>query len=60
MRYAPNCWIIYTAKDARTWYSRVKPLLEKGDRVLICELNTENKQGWLENWMWKWLNKARE
>jgi hypothetical protein len=59
MRYAPNCWIIYTNTDATGWYNRLVPHMTKKDRLFICELNMQNKQGWMDQWMWDWMNKTR-
>jgi hypothetical protein len=59
IRYAPNCWIVYTTDDAEDLYERVRHLMTTDDRVLVCELNPSDKQGWLENWMWERLNPHR-
>ena len=60
MRYAPNCWIVYTYVDASEWFRRIKPHVSDRDKFLICELNVEDKQGWMDKWVWEWLNKERE
>jgi hypothetical protein len=60
LRYAPNCWIVWTTTDAQGWYERLAPHMTTNDRLLVCELNLANtKQGWQEKWLWDWLNKPR-
>lgn len=63
-RYAPNCWIIYTGKDAKTWGERLRriPAMEDHASFLICEMPLEQKDkrdGWLPEAVWKWINKER-
>lgn len=56
IRYAANCWVVHTTEDANAWYERVRKYMTSDDRVLICELNPSNKQGWLDKWMWTRIN----
>jgi hypothetical protein len=60
MRYSPNCWIVYTYVDANDWYARIKPHVAERDHFLICELNIQNRQGWMDKWVWEWFNKPRD
>ncbi len=57
VRYAPNCWIVWTTSDVSKWYERLYRHLENGDTMLICNLDTSRKQGWLPTWIWEWLDK---
>ncbi len=59
MRYAPNCWILYTDQSPQWWYEKIRHHMTKADRVLICDIDISNKQGWQEKWVWEWLNKSR-
>jgi len=59
MRYAPNCWIVWTNKDPETWYERLKPFLGSGEHVFICALDLTTRQGWLPKSTWDWINKNR-
>ncbi len=59
LRYAPNCWILWTGLTPQVWYTRLKPFVGKDDRLFICKLDTTVRQGWLEPWIWDWLKKAR-
>lgn len=61
VNYAPNCWIIYSRRDeAEHWYTRLKKIVHNDDSIFVCELNIENKQGWLPTNVWDWLNKNRD
>lgn len=59
LKYAPNCWILWTTTDPAGWWERIKPHVTEKDRVLICEININNRQGWLEPWIWDWIKKPR-
>jgi hypothetical protein len=58
--YAPNCWMIFTStEDANTWYTRLRKVVNRDDSVFVCELNIENRQGWLPRSVWKWIDEHR-
>lgn len=59
IRYAPNCWIVWTSSSPGKWYRRLKPYVGDGDHLFICELNINNRQGWLPTWAWDWIRKQR-
>jgi len=63
-RYASNCWIIYTTKDAQTWSDRLRkvPGMEGHTSFLICEMSLgrkEKRAGWLPKEAWDWIDKDR-
>jgi hypothetical protein len=61
-RYAPNCWVIYTSQDATTWTERLgKGISGMKTRTsfFICELNLEDRDGWVDKEFWNWLDKTR-
>ena len=59
IRYAPNCYILYTTTDLPTWYSRLRKALREDDNIFVVELNIENRQGWLPKSVWEWIRKER-
>jgi hypothetical protein len=59
IRYMPSCWIIYTTTRTSWWYERIRHYMVQDDRVFICELNLKESAGWLDTWVWDWINKAR-
>lgn len=59
-RYAPNCWLIYTSHDAKTWHQRLRNISWITDQsYLICSVDLENRSGWLPKNTWEWVNQAR-
>jgi hypothetical protein len=61
LRYLPNSWLIYTSQPAKIWYERLSKIPGMKDGVLfICEVNLENRAGWLKKTAWDWISKARE
>ncbi len=59
VRYAPNCWIVYTTSSPRLWMARLRPFLSAGDQVFIVRLDLETRSGWLPKWVWEWLKTPR-
>lgn len=59
IRYAPNCWILWTLTDSQGWYPYLKRIL-KNDDFFICELKFANRQGWLPKRVWEWIDKERK
>ena len=59
MRYAPNCWLLWTSQDVAFWATKVKAEFLKDDESLfVCRIDpTGMTQGWLQPWMWDWINK---
>ena len=47
MRYAPNCWVLWTTNDPSTWYKYIRAKVDEKDHFFICELVIDNRQGWL-------------
>jgi hypothetical protein len=59
IRYAPNCWIIWTTASADKWYERLRPFITDDDRMFIVRLDLSERQGWLSQTTWDWLDKNR-
>jgi hypothetical protein len=63
LRYAPDCWLIYTTRDAKTWSTRLReiPGMEGHTSFLICEVSLFDSKasGWLAKSAWEWINKSR-
>lgn len=59
-RYAPNCWIIYTKRSAKSWNDKLKEIpWMSNQRYLIVEISVEERSGWLPRDTWTWLTKDR-
>ena len=59
VRYAPNCWIVWTTSSAEKWYDRLKPHLSDNDHMFIAPLNLREYAGWLPKATWDWITKER-
>ena len=60
IRYAPNCWILYTTRGANSWYKRLVEIPGMEDHTFfVCELNILNRGGWLPKSVWEWIQKER-
>ena len=53
--YLQSTWLIYTSETANQLWNRIAPIIDKNDSVLIIEVRN-NKQGWLPEEAWKWIN----
>jgi hypothetical protein len=64
LRYAPNCWILYTNQNPTVWIEKILAIpfmqTEKRHFVFICELDWRNKAGLLSAGIWEWINRERE
>jgi hypothetical protein len=55
VRYAPNCWLVWTSSTPQRWYNRLKPYLEEGDNLFICEVNIAIRSGWMPKSFWEFI-----
>ena len=54
-RYDEKNWILYTSSPARTWYSRLQPVIAPGGYVFICKLSLEDYFGFMPKGLWDWV-----
>jgi hypothetical protein len=54
-RHSINSWVVWTSGAPEKWYSRLKKHLEDGDTVFICELNIEERSGWMPRRFWDFI-----
>ncbi|WP_168075015.1 hypothetical protein [Caulobacter sp. SSI4214] len=59
IKYAPNCWILYTTKDSKTWYERVRKVVGERAHIFVVEVNLKHRAGWLPKSVWAWIAKDR-
>ena len=60
VRYAPNCWIVWTTSTTEQWHARLKPHLTDKDHMFIVALDlSQEYSGWLPQEVWDWLSKDR-
>lgn len=59
IRYDANCYVTYSTAGIEKWMVRLKPLVEPGGRLFICELKITNRNGWMTKDFWDWLKKEQ-
>jgi hypothetical protein len=67
VRYAPNCWVVYTASEPVIWYQRLRPAVSDKDTFFICEIvwhkdeiavpNGISCSGYLPAYVWEWISR---
>lgn len=50
-----STWLLYTSETPDEIWLRLSPHVDKDDFMLIVQI-VNNKQGWLSQAAWKWLN----
>jgi hypothetical protein len=55
IRYAPNCWIVYTDNSPQWWTEHLRPHLTKPDAFVILEVKIETYWGLHQEWVWDWM-----
>lgn len=53
--YLGSTWLVDTKLSADGIWNRLAPVVDKNDRVLIIGV-TKDKQGWLSQEAWDWIN----
>ena len=55
-----STWLLYTNDNADQISSKLRGNgnMDNSDLLFICELNIDNRQGWLDKEVWNWI-KAR-
>lgn len=56
-RLNQSFWIVYSSSDVDQWMARLKKLVDPDGTLFICELNIENRNGWMTDKFWNWLKK---
>lgn len=53
--YLGSTWLVDTSLSANAIWDRLKPYVDKNDRVLVIRLSRDYN-GWLPQEAWEWLN----
>jgi hypothetical protein len=56
IRVMPDGWLLWTNSSADKWYSRLKQYTKPGNRIFICELNTNERSGYMPKSFWEFVN----
>lgn len=58
-KYNRNNWVVYSTSNVEQWMGRLRPLVELTGNLFVCELNIQNRNGWMSKRFWEWLKKSR-
>jgi hypothetical protein len=59
VRYGFNTWVLWTPLSATSVANSVRAALGAADQLLVVSVDIREKDGWLPEWIWNWLNKPR-
>ena len=59
VRYAPNCWIVWTSRPVSDFYYALRPQIADQDAMLIVGLDMNERNGWLPKPIWDWIDRKR-
>ena len=60
VRYAFNCWIVWTPRPATDFLYALKPAIGNSDSILIVRLDLTDRSGWEPMWIWDWMDRKRQ
>jgi len=62
IKYADNCWIVWSSKNPNDWYEKFKAIPRLKDcwiLILKMDFTPDNRAGQLPQWVWDWVQKPR-
>lgn len=60
MRYAPNCYVLWTESELATIAGRLLTVPGmQANYFFICKIDIHDGFGWLPQWVWNWLRQNR-
>lgn len=59
LRFAPNCWILWTPEPTITWGDRLNRTIGEENSVLVFELDMSKFYGWVRPIPKEWLERKR-
>lgn len=51
-----STWFVKSNKSASQIYNDLKGYIDSNDHLFVIEVEASNKQGWMPESVWKWLN----
>ena len=58
-RYHDNAYVVYTTSSVDKWQERLLEFVKDDGILFICELNIEQRSGFMNTAFWDWLKKDR-
>ena len=53
--YLESTWIIHTRQDVNYVVDAIHAVMRKGDRLLVVQIDNQNRNGWLPREAWDWI-----
>lgn len=52
-----SVWLLYTTMDANKISDALRKddIMDTNDLLFVCQLNAEDRQGWLDATVWQWI-----
>lgn len=54
-----DLWVVWSTSTPEKWHERFGPVVKDSGSLFVCELNINNRQGWMAQSFWDWLKKSR-
>lgn len=52
-----SLWFINTTESVKVWSNRLRQVLDENDWILVVDITSQPRQGWMKKVIWDWLNK---
>lgn len=52
-----SLWFISTSDSVKTWSEKIRQVIDDNDWLFIVDITGQDRQGWMKNDVWDWLNK---
>src|SRR5216684_7282405 len=59
-RFSPTAWLVWTARPASDFFYALKPSLGPRDSMLIIGVDMNDRNGWMPQWIWEWMDRRRQ
>lgn len=59
LRYAPNCWVIFSSESSKVWATRMHELIGTEEELLVFPVDIDDFYGWASEVARDWLKKYR-
>lgn len=53
--YLDSTWIVISNKTAEEIYQKLKPCFDEGDFFFVVAISGADRQGWLKQKAWAWI-----
>jgi hypothetical protein len=59
IQFTPTSWLLWTTSSSEKWYARMKKYTKPGNRLFICEVNLDDRSGFMPKSFWDFVNRKR-